>query len=135
MADNRFIYTNINEIHDEPLLGLVKEIFALRNEDMKGPIIQFLISSMNTTIHHGERCKKKFDRKEVASTYYLYSKIGELFGTGIYFVFQELIAIDNKRQLSPSQYKALEDYHKTAVYVLLNKFIPDNKKKKPKRKL
>jgi len=129
------LLTKISDIKDESIKALIDEIYSLRKERIEGSVIQFLDISIHTHFQRKESHKKRFDSNEVRATYYLREKIGKMIGTGIYLLMVDLVSYYNKQQLYSENHEHIEDFNKSTVYSLINKVMPDNKKRKKKRML
>lgn len=118
-----YAHTNIEKITDRHLVGLFDEIFQLRGEKIEGMVIHFLEQSFYPFPHTK---KKKFEKHDFLSQYYLLQKIGKLRDTEIYKLCIDLVAIFKMGHI--------EYFHGTALYTFLNRAIKDEPKRK-KRKL
>lgn len=117
-----YLYTDVSQIKDEHLLALFREIVDLRKEELNGFVVHFLTQSLHPFATYQK--KKPFDKSEVFLKQYLPMKIGKLKDTEIYNLSLDLIFL--------SKLGHIENFYGTALYVLINKAIPDKNKRKKK---
>lgn len=116
-----YLHKKLDEIEDEQLEELLREIEVLRLRRIQGQqVVQFLDQSINRGDENGRR--KPFDRSEVFLNKYLPMKIGKLMNTEIYKLCGELVELRKEEMLKADH---IENYHGTSLYVLLNRAFPD----------
>lgn len=112
-----YAHTHIDQIDDQDLRGLFDEIAGLRGITKDGYVIHFLVHSLHPS---SSKKKEKFIREEFKTEYYLRQRIGKLKDTAIYNLCMDLVAMFKKGHI--------ENFHGVALYVFLNRVIPDNNK-------
>lgn len=118
----RIIDTPLAQITDESLCELIAELsevanVARRNESM-------LWSFLTQCVYPwGAGKRYKLERNDLNPTRNLIKKVGRFRGTAIWNVCNEIAAMQNG---------SAELHENTALYVFLNKHLPDFEKKKPK---
>jgi hypothetical protein len=118
MSKYHYAHTSIAAITDQHLQGLFDEIRGLRDEPKEGLVIQFLTQSLHP---FPIQKKKRFDRHDFLTQYYLVKKVGVLKDTEIYKLCIDLVSMFRLGHI--------ENFHGVALYVFLNRAIPDSKKR------